>query len=217
MFARKRPLTRPLDPDTASDQEPLSRRRRRSIFPRRSWISTLLSRLSIQKDDPLTWLIGFFVASLLLAGATLVDLDGVSGLEAGSVLQMGGRMVTRDSWSGWTVFTSPLENKTQSTDEMIVRAKGSIHPKLRTVSSPSIKRDKHGLRVVPLAQEKKLSEHPITTLIREVEKKAEQLEAKIGGIKTFEDAVAEYRETFGMDPPRGFRNWYAPLFSNATS
>jgi hypothetical protein len=213
MFARKRPLTRPLDPDIDHDDEPLSRSRKRRSYPGQSVFSNLVLRLNIQKDDPLTWLVGFFVTTLLLAGATLVDLDGVSGVREGGfgVTEIESASgIVGDGWKNWSLFTSPLENKTES-NRSNTRRKGSLHPTLRSVSSSSIQRDNHGLRSFPLAQEKKLSEHPITTVIRDAEKKAEQLEAKIGGIKTFEDAVADYRETFGMDPPRGFRNWCVSL------
>lgn len=52
-----------------------------------------------------------------------------------------------------------------------------------------------------------LSEHPITTLIHRAEKMAEALEDKINSIKTLDDAVSDYVERWGMQPPAGFDKW----------
>jgi hypothetical protein len=51
------------------------------------------------------------------------------------------------------------------------------------------------------------SEHPIKTLIKRAEEKAEEMKRLRGSIKTLEDAVSNYRETFGMEPPEGFEKW----------
>lgn len=213
MFARKRPLTRLRDQDPANAQdlsELLSRRRRRSYFPRQPWLRNLWLRLNISKDDPLAWLVFFFVTTLLLAGATLIDGDVFRGSRAGRVgvaLTSDGNATTGNGWKSWSPFTSPLEKATEQSTRQATHAAQPIHPKLRPVSPASIPRDKHGLLVLPLDQEKKLREHPIATLIPQAEKKADQLDAKIRGIRKLEDAVADYRDAFGMEPPRGFQKW----------
>lgn len=216
MFARKRPLTRPDDHDPAHDHDlavPLSRHRRRSSFEyfrRQSWLNKLLLRFKASKGDPLAWLIFFFVTTFLMAGATLIDRDvfrGARTARAAVHLASDKRVVAENKWKSWSPFTSPLGNTTNTFPQSTSHAPQSIHPRLRSASSSSIPRNKHGLRVLPLDQEPKLREHPIAILIREAEKKADRLDAKIRSIRTLEDAEADYRAAFGMDPPRGFRRW----------
>jgi hypothetical protein len=49
--------------------------------------------------------------------------------------------------------------------------------------------------------------HPIAQLIKEAEGKASQMRDLRESIRTLEDAVANYKETFGLDPPEGFDRW----------
>lgn len=216
MFARKRPLTCPHDHDPAHDHDlavPLSRHPRRSSFEyfrRQSWLNKLLLRFKASKGDPLAWLIFFFVATFLMAGATLIDRDVFRGARTGRTavgLASDKGVVAENRWKSWSPFTSPLGNTSEANPNSTIHASQSIHPKLRPASASLISRDRHGLRVIPLDQETKLREHPIATLIREAGKKADQLDAKIRSIRTFEDAEADYRTAFGMEPPRGFRRW----------
>ncbi|GHJ84047.1 hypothetical protein NliqN6_0449 [Naganishia liquefaciens] len=217
MFARKRPLTRPHNHGPSHDQDlddPVSRQDRRGsydYFRRQPWLSRIMLHLRLSKDDPLAWLMLVFVVSFLMAGATLIDRDVFHGSTSGPAAVTAMRnssIAVEKTWKSWSPFTFTLENTTETHPRSTIHTLQSIHPKLRPTSSSSIPRDKHGLRVLTLDQEFKAREHPIATLIREAEKKADQLDAKISSIRTLSDAEADYRSAFGMEPPRGFRKWY---------
>lgn len=49
--------------------------------------------------------------------------------------------------------------------------------------------------------------HPIAQLIEQAEGKASEIRELRESIRTLEDAVANYKETFGLDPPEGFDRW----------
>lgn len=49
--------------------------------------------------------------------------------------------------------------------------------------------------------------HPITMLIEEAKEKKRVMEEKKESVRSLEDAVRDYRESFGMDPPEGFDAW----------
>lgn len=49
--------------------------------------------------------------------------------------------------------------------------------------------------------------HPIDEMMARGRQKAEELERKKQGVRTFHAAVLDYRAAFGMDPPEGFREW----------
>jgi hypothetical protein len=49
--------------------------------------------------------------------------------------------------------------------------------------------------------------HPIAQLIEQAEGMASEMRDLRGSIRTLEDAVANYKETFGLDPPEGFDRW----------
>lgn len=66
----------------------------------------------------------------------------------------------------------------------------------------------HGLLYIPSNMSlSELTEHPITTLIGRAEKMAEVLEDKIKSIRTLDDAVSDYVERWGRQPPAGFEKW----------
>lgn len=58
--------------------------------------------------------------------------------------------------------------------------------------------------------------HPIAQLIEQAEGKAVEMRDLKESIRTLEDAVANYRETFGLDPPEGFDRWSVPSSSSDT-
>jgi hypothetical protein len=64
----------------------------------------------------------------------------------------------------------------------------------------------HGVGYV--AKTGKGGRHPIEDLLARGRDRAAALEAKKRGIQTFEDAVRDYREEFGMEPPEGFDQWW---------
>lgn len=49
--------------------------------------------------------------------------------------------------------------------------------------------------------------HPINELIEKAEQKAIKIQELKESIKTLDDAVANYQDTFGLDPPEGFDKW----------
>lgn len=49
--------------------------------------------------------------------------------------------------------------------------------------------------------------HPIAQLMEQAEEKAVEMRELRESIRTLEDAVANYKETFGLDPPEGFDRW----------
>lgn len=55
---------------------------------------------------------------------------------------------------------------------------------------------------------KAMKKHPITLLIEQAEEHAREMAELEDSIRTLEDAVRNYKETFGMDPPEGFDVWY---------
>ena len=50
-------------------------------------------------------------------------------------------------------------------------------------------------------------DHPITTLIKQAEEKAEELSKLKASVDNLNDAVLNYRQAFDMDPPDGFEKW----------
>jgi hypothetical protein len=53
----------------------------------------------------------------------------------------------------------------------------------------------------------KLTTHPIRQLIERAQELHDEQQMKIASIRTIEDAVEDYREAYGMEPPRGFDVW----------
>lgn len=152
------------------------------------------------------WLVVFFLATMLLAAGTLLDGE----LHVGRAL-VGKEMVQKESIAvtstGWTPWSRLLDNNHTSRSANTVYPEQTIHPKLRPSSPTSVSKDKHGLYIIDPLEEKKLCFHPITMLIKEAQRKAELMDAKIQSIQSFEDAVNDYRRAFGIDPPRGFKHW----------
>ena len=52
-----------------------------------------------------------------------------------------------------------------------------------------------------------LGMHPVRELMERAERLHAQQQEKIASISSLEDAVEDYREAFGMEPPRGFDTW----------
>jgi hypothetical protein len=52
-----------------------------------------------------------------------------------------------------------------------------------------------------------LGMHPVRELMERAERLHAQQQQKIASIASLEDAVEDYREAFGMEPPRGFETW----------
>lgn len=52
-----------------------------------------------------------------------------------------------------------------------------------------------------------MTTHPVRALMDRAERLHEEQQVKIASIKSLEDAVEDYRQAFGMDPPRGFDTW----------
>jgi len=50
-------------------------------------------------------------------------------------------------------------------------------------------------------------DHPIKTLIKQAEGKAEELARLKASVDNLDDAVSNYRQAFGMEPPEGFEKW----------
>jgi hypothetical protein len=50
-------------------------------------------------------------------------------------------------------------------------------------------------------------DHPIKTLIRQAEDTAEEMAKLKTSVDSLDDAVANYRQAFGMEPPEGFEKW----------
>jgi hypothetical protein len=167
-------------------------------------------RIQRSKDEPLTWLIVFFLATLLLAAGTLLDGQWHVG-RAGTRVEMvkNDTNTSSSAWTPWSFFVFTDINITQSSARSCANVwpEPSLHPKLRPVSSTAVARDRHGLYITDPLHERTLSEHPITTLIRAAERKAAEVDARIKSVQSFEDSVENYRRAFGMDPPRGFRKW----------
>ena len=70
--------------------------------------------------------------------------------------------------------------------------------------------DKGLLQVeVPVSGKIIRGRHPITQLIEQAEDQATKLQELKDSVKTLDDAVANYKSTFGLDPPEGFDKWYA--------
>jgi hypothetical protein len=63
--------------------------------------------------------------------------------------------------------------------------------------------DKRGL----VTYEPTSKRHPIELLIENAKIQAQQLQARINSIETLEDAVADYKDAYGMTPPKGFNQW----------
>jgi hypothetical protein len=57
--------------------------------------------------------------------------------------------------------------------------------------------------------------HPVAQLIEQAEAKALEMGELRESIRTLEDAVANYKETFGLDPPEGFDRWSVPSSSSS--
>ena len=53
----------------------------------------------------------------------------------------------------------------------------------------------------------RLGKHPIRELMERAERQLEAQNAKIASVTSLEDAVEDYKQAFGMDPPRGFDTW----------
>jgi beta-1,2-xylosyltransferase len=49
--------------------------------------------------------------------------------------------------------------------------------------------------------------HPILELIERAKRLASELEAKRHQVTSLQDAVDDYRRSFGMMPPEGFEDW----------
>jgi hypothetical protein len=49
--------------------------------------------------------------------------------------------------------------------------------------------------------------HPIAQLVEQAGGKASEMRELRESIRTLEDAVANYKKTFGLDPPEGFDRW----------
>jgi hypothetical protein len=214
MLSRKKPSTpaRRNDPQPDEPDTPSPARRRpvvRGRFLRRQpLLAGVWLRFQKSKDDPLMWLVLFFLATLLLAAGTLLDGGLHVGRRALVGQEMEKRETSRSPSTGWTPWSqSPVGKNETARPANIVFPEQSIHPKLRPVSRTAVPRDRHGLHIIDSHEEKKLSVHPITTLIKEAERKAEQMDARVDSIQTFEDAVDDYRRAFGMEPPRGFKKW----------
>lgn len=160
----------------------------------------------------MTWLIVFFLATLLLAAGTLLDGEWHVGRRAETKVETVKNDTSATSstaWTPWSLFNFTDVNVNQSSARFgnEVWPEPSIHPKLRPVSPTAVPRDRHGLYIIDPFHEKKLSEHPLTTLIKAAERKAAEVDARIQSIQSFEDAVDDYHRAFGMDPPRGFKKW----------
>lgn len=52
------------------------------------------------------------------------------------------------------------------------------------------------------------NKHPIRLLIERARKQVEQLDERIKGVKTLQDAVDDYKTTWGMKPPKGIDVWW---------
>lgn len=215
MLSRKKPSTpvRHNDPKIDEPDTPSPSRRRpvrARYFRRTPLIANLWLRIQRSKGEPLTWLIVFFLATLLLAAGTLFDGRWHVG-RVGTEVEMvkNGSNATSSARTPWSFFTFTDINITQGSarSRVDVWPEPSLHPKLRPVSSTAVARDRHGLYIADPLHEKKLSEHPITTLIRAAERKAAEVHTRIHSIQSFEDSVEDYRRAFGMNPPRGFSKW----------
>lgn len=55
--------------------------------------------------------------------------------------------------------------------------------------------------------------HPISSLIERGRWQAAAQQARRRAVKSVEDSAADYRDAFGMAPPRGFEAWYVCLWS----
>lgn len=58
------------------------------------------------------------------------------------------------------------------------------------------------------------AQHPIAQLMEQAEEKAVEMRDLRESIRTLEDAVANYKDAFGLDPPEGFERWSVPSSSS---
>lgn len=81
------------------------------------------------------------------------------------------------------------------------------HP-LKTMTDnylvPDIEYDQRGIMTYDPKQHKK---HPIELLIERGKRLVTAIDRRVKSITTLEAAVTDYKEAYGMAPPRGFDNW----------
>ncbi|KAJ9104003.1 hypothetical protein QFC21_002466 [Naganishia friedmannii] len=192
MFSRNRkPLTQPQgdSSEPAAKGKPSQYRQKIKFLRSLPIIRRLWLLFQAHKSEPFTWVLLAYCSTLFLAATTLQDPHA-------------DLMMYRKPTNAAAMIKGNSTNGLKLTEghpwlSSFLRNIDSTHSNV--AETDVRKKHSHGYF---FHQVRKMPPRDVA------EEKARQIEAKIQSIESYADAVEDYRNAFGMEPPRGFERWY---------